>query len=216
MNNGIGNIFKGFTFGISLQLAIGPVCLFILNVAARKGFQNAEFGVIGVTIIDALYIVLALYGISKFIKNGKTKEIIEYLGISILFVFGIKMILDSCFNLNIQENHSEIIGQNLNTFSTALLLTASSPLTILIWTGIFSARINQEKDNNTKLFAFGCIISTFVFLSLVSALGSVMRIILPNAIIGILNGLVGLAFIGYTLKKFIKIQKARKLKSIAG
>jgi threonine/homoserine/homoserine lactone efflux protein len=214
MKSTIENVFKGFTFGMSLQLAIGPVCLYILNVAATRGFQNAEFGVFGVTIIDALYIGLALFGISAFIRNDKTKRIIEYLGISVLFIFGTIMLFDCCLTFDVQENHSKLLGQTLNTFWVALLLTASNPLTILIWTGIFATRISHEKNNNASAnqFAFGCVIATLVFLSLVSFVGTAIRVVLPNAIISVLNGFVGVVFIGFSLNKLIKMQTATKLK----
>ena len=43
-----------------LQLAIGPVCIYIFNIASNDGFLNAEVGAIAVTIIDALYAMLAI------------------------------------------------------------------------------------------------------------------------------------------------------------
>ena len=62
-------IFKGFKFGMLLQLAIGPVCLFVFNVGGNKGLIGAEIGVLGVAVADAIYIMLAISGIASFIDR---------------------------------------------------------------------------------------------------------------------------------------------------
>ncbi len=62
-------IFKGFKFGMLLQLAIGPVCIFIFQMASSKGFYTAETGVLGATLIDGLFIFAATIGISSIIER---------------------------------------------------------------------------------------------------------------------------------------------------
>lgn len=39
-------IFNGFKFGLLLQIAIGPVCLLIFQLAAMNGFFVAMTGVL--------------------------------------------------------------------------------------------------------------------------------------------------------------------------
>lgn len=48
-------IIKGFRFGLLLQLAIGPVCLFIIKTAAESGVLTAEAGVMAVMIRRAWF-----------------------------------------------------------------------------------------------------------------------------------------------------------------
>jgi len=53
-------IFKGLKFGMILQIAVGPICVFIFNIAATAGFIRAQFGVLAVVIIDALSLLSGL------------------------------------------------------------------------------------------------------------------------------------------------------------
>ncbi len=39
-------LFKGYKFGMLLQIAVGPVCLFIFQAAASAGFATAEDGAV--------------------------------------------------------------------------------------------------------------------------------------------------------------------------
>ena len=67
-------IWKGFRFGLLLQIAVGPICLFIFQTAAGSGFWIAEIGVLGVTIVDVFYILAAILGIGFILtKYKKTK-----------------------------------------------------------------------------------------------------------------------------------------------
>lgn len=64
-------IIKGFKFGMLLQIAVGPICLFVFQTAAAHGFTSAMSGVIGVTLIDALYILAAICGLGTLIEHYK-------------------------------------------------------------------------------------------------------------------------------------------------
>ena len=64
-------VVKGFRFGMLLQLAIGPVCVFVFNLGSNKGFTEGIFAVTGVPIIDALYILFSPVGVSNFFALKK-------------------------------------------------------------------------------------------------------------------------------------------------
>ncbi len=55
-------IWRGFRFGALLQIAVGPVCLFIFQTAASSGFFAAEAAVLAVTLADSLYVAAPLSG----------------------------------------------------------------------------------------------------------------------------------------------------------
>jgi len=54
-------LIKGFRFGMILQIAVGPLCLFIFQTAVTSGFFTAMIGVMGVALVDALYILAVQY-----------------------------------------------------------------------------------------------------------------------------------------------------------
>ncbi|MDR3490763.1 MAG: LysE family transporter, partial [Gammaproteobacteria bacterium] len=95
-----------------------------------------------------------------------------------------------------------------NTFLEGLVLTASNPLAILFWVGIFSSKIVEEKltRKDVYLFGLGSIISTLFFLTIVAAIGSVTGYFLPIEIISMLNLVVGVILIWFALKMIIKME----------
>jgi len=84
-------IKKGFKFGMLLQVAVGPVCIYIFNESVRKGVLSAFVGVIAVVLIDALFIGLSIAGISTVVK--KKEQLLKIFGSLVLIIFGLKMII---------------------------------------------------------------------------------------------------------------------------
>lgn len=191
---------KGFKFGMLLQLAIGPICLFIFQTSITKGLFIAEIGVLGVAAGDSIQMILAILGIEKFLQ--KNKSAFKIFSTIILFIFGINSILatldiDILPTLNFLNPNS-----NQNIFIQSLFLTLSNPLTIVFWAGVFSSKIAQEEISNDslKFFTLGCIFSTLFFLTIVSILGNFTQTLFSNTIISILNIAVGVFLILFGFK----------------
>lgn len=65
---------RGLTTGLILQLAIGPVFIFVANTIFQKGVIEGILAVIAVTIVDYIYIVLAIFGVGKVLKKKIFEE----------------------------------------------------------------------------------------------------------------------------------------------
>ncbi|AKA68811.1 LysE family translocator [Clostridium scatologenes] len=199
-------IFKGFKFGMLLQFAIGPVCIFIFQIASSKGFYTAETGVLGATLIDGLFIFAAIIGISSIIERQNIKLTLKIFGAVVLFIFGLSTILNQ-FNVNFLPSLSiqNTINTN-NVFFHSLIITASNPLTIVFWSGVFLSKITEEnmKKTDIYLFAFGALLSTMFFLTLISLTGNFANTFLSVSIIQTLNIIVGFLLIYFSIKMFLK------------
>ncbi|MDR3583700.1 MAG: LysE family transporter [Desulfosporosinus sp.] len=199
-------IFKGFKFGMLLQLAIGPVCLFVFKVGGNKGFIGAEIGVLGVAVADAFYILLAISGIVSFIDRKRVKHIFKIMGAIIVAIFGLQTVLGA-FGREVLPNIDLFNGiKSESSFLEGLLITASNPLTILFWAGVFSGKLAEEKlqRNEIYLFGLGSVLSTLFFLTIVAAIGSATGYFLPVEIISMLNLVVGVILICFALKTIFK------------
>jgi len=196
-------IIKGFKFGILLQIAIGPICLFVFQTAVTHGFWAALYSVIGVALVDALFILVAIWGIGTLLEHNKQfKKIIQTFGAIVLIGFGISTLL-SAFGISILPSMNFLPTQNFNSiFFKALLLTLSNPMTILFWAGVFSTKI-VEDDMNTSgmyLFGLGAVISTLLFLSLISGIGVFANEFFPSILLTSFNILIGLLLIAFGIK----------------
>lgn len=202
MYKSVHKILKGFRFGMLLQFAVGPVCIFIFQIASIRGFQSAFTGVLGVSIIDGLYILAATLGIASIIERKNTKAVLKIFGSSILLIFGVSTVL-SVFNVDLLPAlHIQNTLNSNSVFFRAILLTASNPLTILFWAGVFSTKIAEEKMERQDIyyFGFGAVLSTVIFLTAIAFAGSLTKTFLPSSLIQFLNLLVGLLLIYFAVR----------------
>ncbi|MBV7273790.1 LysE family transporter [Clostridium sp. PL3] len=199
-------IFKGFKFGMLLQLAIGPVCIFIFQIAVLKGFYAGEIATLGATLVDGIFITIATLGIASIINRRNIRICLKIFGSVILFVFGISMIL-SQFNIDFLPSLCMFNIPNSNDiFIRIVILTASNPLTIVFWAGIFSAKVAEEnmEKKDIYFFGFGALLSTMIFLTLISLIGSFANVFFPTQVIQFLNIIVGLLLIYFALRMLLK------------
>ncbi|AOY78064.1 LysE family translocator [Clostridium formicaceticum] len=199
-------IFKGFKFGMLLQFAVGPVCIFIFQIASLRGFGVAATGVLGVTTIDGLYILAAIIGLASIIDRRNTKIVLKIFGFSVLFIFGISIIL-SVFSINLLPSLSlQNISNSSNVFFRAIILTVSNPLTIIFWAGVFSAKIAEESMTRRDIYAFGfgALLSTMFFLTLIALAGSFIKTFFSSYVIQILNLTVGILLLYFSIRMIFK------------
>jgi len=205
-------IFKGFKFGLLLQIAIGPVCFFIFQLAVINGFFVAMTGILAVFIVDGLFIFGAIKGIAALLKSRKMQTVLKYFGSFILMIFGLSSILNQ-FDINFLPTLS---AQNVsgahNAFIQAAIITISNPLTIIFWAGVFSAKITEDNLGKIEMYYFGlgAVLATFSFLSIIALIGSFSMTFLPTQVIRVLNICVGfiLIFFGFKIlmKKYTKVE----------
>lgn len=195
-------IIKGFRFGMLLQLAVGPMCLMVFNTSASQGLLPGLLLVFAITLIDGLYIALSGVGVAALLSNERVKLVIKLFGCIVLVLFGISTIA-SAFGKELLPSltlfHSDGVR---NVFLKGLLMTASNPLTIIFWSGVFSSQVIQHglKKQQLLLFGFGCVLSTLTFLSLVAVLGKVVSSFLPLGIITGMNVVVGVLLIVFGIR----------------
>ncbi len=199
-------ILKGFKFGMLLQFAIGPVCLFIFQMASLNGFYIGEIGVLGVALVDGFFIIVAVLGIASIIDRKNVKIGLKMFGSIILLIFGLNTILNQ-FNIEfIPSLNIHDILISTDAFTSAVVITSSNPLTIIFWAGIFSTKVTEEniKKQDIYSFGFGALLSTIFFLSLINLIGSFTKVFLPTNAIQILNIIIGFLLICFAIKMILK------------
>lgn len=200
-------IWKGFRFGMFLQIAVGPICLFIFQTAATSGFMAAETGVLGVVVIDGLYILAAIFGIGRILQRyQKMKGIISYFGATVLMLFGLSNIVSGIGVSFIPtlDFHAE---QTIEiVFVKTLVLTLSNPLTIIFWAGVLSTKLIEEnlQQRDMYLFGLGAVLSTFLFLTIISILGTFLFLFLDPVVLKGLNIIVGIVLVAFGIRTAIK------------
>jgi threonine/homoserine/homoserine lactone efflux protein len=82
-------ISKGIVSGLVLALMIGPVFFTIIQTSIERGFSNGVFVAIGVSISDAMYILISYFGLTQFLSKPEVRLYMAYGGGAVLLAFGI-------------------------------------------------------------------------------------------------------------------------------
>jgi len=198
--NFIVNLFRKST-------AIGPVFFFILNISLQKTVLDGLFAVIAVTIVDYIFITLAVLGVGKLLEKPKIKLGLGITSSVVLVLFGIIMILTIKKNNFDNISNAYFESNYISSFISTFLLTISSPLTIIFWTGLFAARAIEKGYKTKQLIFFGIAagLATFVFLGSSVTLLSTIRASIPIMFLTISNIAVGALLIFYGMIRLFRI-----------
>lgn len=85
------------------------------------------------------------------------------------------------------------------SFGSVFLITISSPMTIVFFTSLFTAKAVEYHytKNELVLFGLGTGFATFLFMGSSVILFTFIRGSIPTLLIQILNGMVGCLLVGY-------------------
>ena len=165
-------------------------------------------GALEVTIVDYFYITLAILGIGKLLENKKIKKVFGIISSIVLIIFGIiiiKGIMGGDISTTINTNSTNL----LSSFVSVFFLTISSPMTIVFFTSIFTAKALEYNYTKKELlvFGFGTGLATLLFMGTSVILFSLIKGGVPVLLIEILNIAVGCLLIGYGGIRLLKIYK---------
>ena len=200
---------SGIKTGLFLQLAIGPVFFYIFGISIESNFTNSLLAVLAVTIADYIYIALSIIGIGTLLQKERIKRNFGLMSSIILMLFGIMILYKGLSHISRPQQISSLVWTPLNSFVSAFILTISSPLTIVFWSSIFSAKAieNNYRKNALLLFGVGAGSATFIFLSLAMAVLAILKTNIPDLMVQIMNCLVGLILIYYGVTRSITFIK---------
>lgn len=204
-------VISGLSTGLILQLAIGPVFIFIANIVIQEPLINGLSAVVAVTIVDYLYIILSIIGAGRILEKQKFIKLSGILSSSVLLLFGVLMILPILICNTVKPIELEKSGTIITSFISAFMLTISNPLTILFWTGLFTTKSIAYKYNKREILLFGLSAgaATILFLGTSAILISLIKAEIPLIITKSLNIFVGIVLILYGTINLFKIHKVK-------
>jgi threonine/homoserine/homoserine lactone efflux protein len=196
-------LLEGLRFGLLLQLAIGPVCMFVLRTGAEHGFLSGLLAVTAVVVVDAAYITLAGLGVTQWSNDRRVRTVLKWAGVFVIGGFGMDMVLAAHGVHLIPAGGVPHQGApTANPFVAGFFLTAASPLTIIFWAGVFSAKVAEQRFSRRDvwLFSLGCLLATVSFMLVVSAAGALVGTFLSARSISILDTIVGCTLVYFAIR----------------
>jgi threonine/homoserine/homoserine lactone efflux protein len=204
-------VINGLITGMILQLAIGPIFLYVAGLTIEQSAAEGFAAVLAVTLVDFLFIVCAIMGVGRLLEREKIKKMMGIGSSLVLCYFGFMMFRDSIGTGAITALAvSSFQGSVFSSFTKAFILTASSPLTVIFWTGIFTARSIEKGFNRKQLWVFGLAAGTTtpLFLGGSVLVFSALRSSISFAFAGTLNMIVGIILMLYGVIRLFKFAKS--------
>jgi threonine/homoserine/homoserine lactone efflux protein len=193
------DFLAGLALGLLLQISVGPVCIAVLHKGLTQGFRHALAMVCGVAVVDALYILLALVGVSAILQIDVARLAVGLAGVLLLVYFGLRYLRAPPAMARTEQQGSS----TFKSFTFGVGLTLTNPLTILFWTGVLGATMSTRhfhQPGGVVYFAAGCVAATLLFLTGVALAGHLLERVLTDRLALWLNRAVGLFLIAFAVK----------------
>ena len=127
--------FKGIILGFSIAAPVGPIGILCIRKTLQFGRFSGFFSGLGAAVADALYAVIAAFGltiISDLLMAGQFW--LRLVGGGFLLYLGWKTFFAKIHNKPPEISHTTLLNDFISTF----FLTITNPMTILAFLAIFA------------------------------------------------------------------------------
>ena len=179
----ISIFLQSFTATFFILFAIGPICMTVINTTIIHGFRIGIFAVLGVSMADITYIIIAsltMYALESILQS----KVITLIGIcGGLFLYYLAY---GFWKTKVSLDSKKMSGSRIKSFLTLYGMTLTGPTTIMSYTIVFSSFLgNGHFDALSAIF--GGSLGTLSFYFMVVSIISIIRTKLNEKIITILN-----------------------------
>jgi putative LysE/RhtB family amino acid efflux pump len=178
-----------------IALQLGPMSLLLIRSTLRDGVRVGLAIGAGVAVIDALYAALGAAGAASLLSIGPLRLALGVLGTVVLVWIGVKTLL-AAVRVRAGLEGPDDVGDPGRAFRTSLGATASNPLTIASWAGIFAAATTGTSASPVPLVV-GVAIGSATWMGLLaSGVAIARRSVGPRAVV-VADGIAGLGLLGF-------------------
>lgn len=189
------SVLIGFGLGFFVALQLGPMSLLLIRSTLRDGLRVGLAIGAGVAVIDALYAALGAAGAASLLTIGPLRLALGIIGTAVLGWLGVRTLLAAVRVRAGLEGPADV-GDPRRAFRTSLGATASNPLTIVSWAGIFAAASTGTSAAAVPLVVGVALGSATWMTLLASGVAVARRSVGPRAVV-VADGIAGLGLLGF-------------------
>lgn len=131
-------LVSGFGLGFLVAAEVGPIWLLCVRTSARFGFRPGAAVGAGAATVDTLYAALGIAGATALLRIDALRISLGLAGAVVLALIAARTLWNA-FRIRNGGEVVEEVATPTRAYLTALVATASNPLTIASWAAIFSA-----------------------------------------------------------------------------
>lgn len=129
----------GLIIGFLSCIPIGPVNVSVVNTLINRNFNSAYAIALGGCLMDFIYFMIVLTGLSFFQFTPNVILFFKIAGIIFLLLFGIKELIAKSPQLNLKEYKETKASTLIGFFLLGVLIYSSNPALIVSMTGMAAA-----------------------------------------------------------------------------
>jgi putative LysE/RhtB family amino acid efflux pump len=191
----VDGVVIGFGLGFLVALQLGPMSLLLIRATLRDGLKIGLAIGAGVAVVDALYAALGAAGAASLLTVGPLRLVLGVIGAVVLAWLGLRTLMAAVRVRAGLEGPADV-GSPGRAFRTSLGATASNPLTIASWAGIFAAATTGTSAAAVPLVA-GVALGSATWMGLLASGVSVARrAVGPRAVV-VADGVAGVGLLGF-------------------
>ena len=189
----------GFGLGFLVAAQVGPIWLLCVRSVLRGRLLSGLGIGLGAALIDVVYAALGVAGVTQLLRIPQIRLGLGLAGAAMLLAIGARTLWSAVRIRSGLETPGEIISPG-RAFRTALVATASNPLTIVAWGAIFAAVSTARIAHTTPaaaalLAAIG--FGSFAWFATLSGAVAVVRRRVGERGLHIADALSGLGIMGF-------------------
>ena len=150
----VGPLLTGALLGAFAAAQVGPIWLLCARTSARFGFRSGASLGAGVAFVDLAYAVLGSLGAAALLRIAPLRLAVGLIGAGVLVWIGARTI-HTALRLRLGAETDDEVMSPRQAFRTAVVATASNPLTILTWGAVFGgAAVTDVAGSPARSVAF--------------------------------------------------------------
>lgn len=189
------SVLIGYGLGFLVALQLGPMSLLLIRATLRDGAQVGLAIGAGVAVIDALYAALGAAGAAPLLMISPLRLALGLVGTAVLVWLAVRTLLSAVHVRAGLEGPADV-GSPRRAFRTSLGATASNPLTIVSWAGVFAAASTGTSAAAVPLVIGVALGSGTWMAALASGVALARRSVGPRAV-ALADVVAGLGLLGF-------------------
>ncbi len=189
---------RGIVSGIVLACLIGPVFFTLLQTSIERGFLSGVFVAIGVSLSDAVYILISYFGFIQFLEETNLRHYMALAGGIVLLLFGLYYLFVKSRKLARVRPENLQKASGLRLAAKGFIINGLSPMVLFFWLATVSLATTQLGYGAPKnaLTFFASIVATVFITDIIKAkLADKLRILITPKVIQVLNIVLGIVMI---------------------
>jgi len=198
-------IIKGIGLGMALAFLLGPVFFLLLQTSIKKGWLPAVFTALGVSVSDAVYVILTYAGLAQYSGNLYLIKIMGTLGGLLLIGFGLYSLFKKV-QVVMTQDLALSRKDRLKYFLKGFTVNFINPAVLFFWIGAVSMTSLELKYNTQDVaIFFGSTVATVFVTDLVKIyLADKLSLWLNDRILLWLNRISGIALLLFGMKLLLE------------